>query len=243
MAIPGRIAALLVASILIHGYIFRSTWKSLEKSLEKGVKHGAKQVKKATKSSSNTISPVQVQVYMESLCIDSKKFTLNQLKPAFELLGTSIMNLEVIIYGNAQLEIDPPSLTCQHGPAECDANSYEQCAIDAFRYPARYLPFLECLFSTLPMGHRNESFDSSVFASCAQHSALDWTAIAQCHSDQDYAWNLQRQAAHQTPRDHTYVPWVVVNGKHSMNEDHDDLIQVICKAYIEKGGSHSACSR
>jgi two-component SAPR family response regulator len=55
------------------------------------------------------------------------------------------------------------------------------------------------------------------------------------------AWKVLQQAAKDTPKEHKYVPWAVVDKKH-MDEEHDELLTVVCKAYMEKGGSHAACN-
>ena len=43
------------------------------------------------------------------------------------------MAIEAVPYGNAAINYTNQSVTCQHGPQECSANSYEQCGI--YLYP------------------------------------------------------------------------------------------------------------
>ena len=147
---------------------------------------------------------------IESLCIDSKEYILQELMPTFASPLSEVMDLDVIVFGNAHLHTADQTVTCQHGEAECDANVYEQCAIDNYIYPSRYLPFLACLFVSLPMGHADTPYDASLFAACAREAALDFGALQTCH-DKD-AWPMQVQSAAKTPSDHTYVPWLVVEG-------------------------------
>jgi hypothetical protein len=190
---------------------------------------------------------VVVQVYDEALCIDCQQFILEQLRPAYATLGPGVIDLRMVAFGNAQLDdpTNPESLTCQHGVAECDANSYLQCAT-ALYHPAvyRYFPFVVCLYERLVMGGRRlEPFPAALFAACAQETALDWPALRTCHDDAEWAWQLQLQAWAETlPTQHTYVPWVVIDGEHyDMEESRDDFFNVVCEYYTTKGGTHPAC--
>jgi interferon gamma-inducible protein 30 len=182
---------------------------------------------------------VQVQISIESLCIDSKKYMLEQVIPVFSSPLSTIMDLEIIVYGNAQLNTATQTVTCQHGAAECDANIYEQCAIDNFVYPARYLPFLGCLFETLPMGHADVPYDVSYFAQCARTAALDFSTLAKCHTHD--AWAMQVQSSVKTPS-HDHVPWLVVDGVHVSDEnDTASLANIVCVALEKKGGQTPYC--
>jgi len=126
VSVPGRIAALLVASILIHGALSRSLWDGINR---KGIR---------LQSSKKVV----VKIYVEALCIDSKRFFLKQLMPTYRELGDSVMDLEIVVYGNAKIDLEAKQVTCQHGVAECDANAYAQCVTDIFAYPSRYVPFV-----------------------------------------------------------------------------------------------------
>jgi interferon, gamma-inducible protein 30 len=201
---------------------------------------GADTVQLRSTRGSSTAPKVSVQLYDEALCIGCFHFVTEQLVPAYDALGDVVMNVTVVPFGNAELDGD--TLTCQHGEAECDANSYEQCAADIYPYPGRYLPFIDCLYKSFPMGHADEPFPSSVFAGCARSAALDWASVAACHDDKARAWQLQVDAARQTPKDHKYVPWVVINGEvMDMDKDDFDLLDYVCTAYELGGGSHPAC--
>ena len=189
---------------------------------------------------------VTVQVYDEALCIGCHDFILNELVPTFELLGETVMDLQIVPFGNAHIadENDPTSLQCQHDAAECDANSYQQCAATLYPTASRYLPFIACCYQNLKMGAVHKLFPTALFADCARRSALDWASIQQCHDDDDLAWQLQLDAFHATPADHEYVPWIVIDGEHYEMEDDetDAFLKAICAAYLAKGGHHSACS-
>ena len=126
--------------------------------------------------------------------------------------------------------------------AECDANAYDQCAADVYHhYPGRYVPYIACLFDRLKMGHADTPFEASQFAACAAATGLSWPAVKDCHDDVERSWELQKQAAAETPADHTYVPWVLLNAEH-IDEEGDDLFTEVCRRYTAAGGSHPACS-
>ena len=194
---------------------------------------------------------VKMTVYLEALCIDSKRFVLDQLVPTFDLLGPSVIDLDIVPFGNAKLvEHDNDSetkgtVTCQHGNAECDANVYELCATSLYQgNPSRYLPFFACLFATLPMHRQQTLLDTSLFAACARHAAIEFSdSLAKhCHDDPARAWQLQVDANRRTPP-HDHVPWVVFNdGPHTMDEFHDSLLEVVCLVYENGGVSHPVCS-
>jgi Gamma interferon inducible lysosomal thiol reductase (GILT) len=61
--------------------------------------------------------PVAVAVYVEALCIDSQIYFGNQLMPTYEILGPMVMDLKVIVYGNAKLSnsTSGDAVECQHG--------------------------------------------------------------------------------------------------------------------------------
>lgn len=185
---------------------------------------------------------IKIQVYIESLCIDSKHFMMEKLLPTYRRLGNQVMDLEVVTFGNAKIDLEAHTVTCQHGAAECDANIYELCAADAYPDIDLYLPFYYCLFDDLPMGHREDNFGTDVFAKCAEEKNLEFDAIHACHYNNELAWKLQKHASSVTPANHHYVPYVVIDGLHNMDEEHDDLLQVICDAYRQRGGTHPACS-
>lgn len=183
---------------------------------------------------------VHVQISIESLCIDSKIYMLKQVLPVFlDSPLSTLMDLEIVVFGNAQLHTAAQTVTCQHGVAECDANIYEQCAIDNYIYPSRYLPFLGCLFETLPMGHADVAYDASYFAQCARVAALDFSTLATCHAKD--AWAMQVQSSVKTPP-HDHVPWIVVDGVHVSDEnDTASLADIVCQALKKKGGHVSYC--
>lgn len=181
---------------------------------------------------------VKVKVCTEALCPGCQQFVLKEVIPTYQALGDKVMDLQIVPYGNARMKDE--TVTCQHGVGECDANSWELCMIHAFPDPKQYLPMLECLENSLPMGSHDEKFPVSIFETCAQEANLAFPKIQLCHDDPATAKSVVDKAAKDTPSDHKYVPWAIINGQH-MDEERDDLMAAVCKAYEAAGGSHPAC--
>jgi hypothetical protein len=124
-----------------------------------------------------TVPGVSVQVLSESLCIDCQRFFQQRLIPTYHILGPSVMDLNVIPFGNSKIDVEHETVTCQHGEAECDANIWQECAVDQYPAPI-YMEFFECLEGVLPMGHRDEPFDESIFAECAASTTTSTTTTS-----------------------------------------------------------------
>mmetsp|Transcript_21137 Transcript_21137/g.34025 ORF Transcript_21137/g.34025 Transcript_21137/m.34025 type:complete len:161 (-) Transcript_21137:44-526(-) len=150
------------------------------------------------------------------------------------------MDLHLYPFGNTKLDKDSQTVTCQHGEAECDANGWEQCAVEQSS-PRVYLEFIHCLEQKLPMGHADELFPTSWFLDCAAAAdGLDEGKLQKCHDNPMLRWQLQEKYGKATP-EHSNIPWVVVNGIR-MDEEKEDLLTVVCRQYIAAGGTASACS-
>eukprot|EP00545_Synedropsis_sp_CCMP1620_P005842 CAMPEP_0119013244 /NCGR_PEP_ID=MMETSP1176-20130426/8235_1 /TAXON_ID=265551 /ORGANISM="Synedropsis recta cf, Strain CCMP1620" /LENGTH=236 /DNA_ID=CAMNT_0006966323 /DNA_START=28 /DNA_END=738 /DNA_ORIENTATION=+ len=183
--------------------------------------------------------PVKVLFCEEALCPGCGIFVETSLVPVYSQLGPDVIDLQLIPFGNAQIQ-DDGSVECQHGVGECDANTYELCAIDINPDPQDYLPFIGCLAHTLPKGSSDEPLDPQLFQDCADSSNLWWSRIQVCHDTPETVDRLVKQAAAATPDDHQYVPWVEIEGDH-MDIEHLDFKTEVCKAFLAKGGSHPAC--
>ena len=182
--------------------------------------------------------PVVVQVYTEALCIDCKHFINQHLVSTYHELGPKIMNLQIVPFGNSKLLLDKQQVECQHGEGECDANSWEQCAVQAYNPPI-YLTFIGCLETSLPMGTHNEPYDEEIFHDCADLALMDFDDLKACHDNPLLKWQHQQQFAKRTP-EHDHVPWVLINGKY-MDEEKHDLMEEVCKEYQSQGGIHPSC--
>ncbi|CAH1981270.1 unnamed protein product [Acanthoscelides obtectus] len=74
---------------------------------------------------------VNVAVYYESLCPDSRKFFTQQLYPSLQGNLSHYVNLTLVPYGKttSELNLNEHTFTCHHGPNECRGNKIQACAL------------------------------------------------------------------------------------------------------------------
>ena len=177
--------------------------------------------------------PVNVTLYMESLCPDCINFMKEQFYPTWvKFKSTGIMHVDVIPYGNAhEVEISAGyyNYTCQHGPMECTGNLIENCILKYQKYDANaYMPILHCI----------ESAKDPIAAAekCVTDAMMDWTVIDTCARGKE-GNALMHQAALITDAlqpPHTYVPWVTFNGVHTekmQQEAQKNMGKLLCDTY------------
>ena len=175
-------------------------------------------------------NPVNVTLYYESLCGGCQYFIQHQYYPAFQNIS-SIMNVGLVPYGNAEEKKKDGKwvFTCQHGKEECIGNLIETCAIHLYPNVNDYFPFIHCI-------ETSGKIPRKAAPSCAQKFKLDYSKIESC-ANGDLGNNLEHEMALKTEAldpDHTYVPWITINGVHTeklQNQAEDNLIKLICKTY------------
>lgn len=142
------------------------------------------------------------------------------------------MAIQAVPYGNAQIDTATETVTCQHGELECSANSYEQCGM--YLYPDQnvWMPYYVCLESK---GSGEGGGGDAVIAAvpeCAEAAGMDAVAIESCHANATLAWELQEQAAEVTEAaDHSYTPWVVIDGVLWSGSFTFQFKKAVCDAY------------
>jgi interferon gamma-inducible protein 30 len=168
-----------------------------------------------------------------------EKFIVEELSPTFQKLGSTAMDLQVLPFGNAHIDEEHEIVKCQHGAGECDANTYELCAIALTNnHVEDYLPFLVCTASTLPAGFAAGPFDPRLFQACAIQASLWWGALQACHDTPSLAWEVNKKGAADTPS-HPYVPYVLLNGEPMA--DGVDFKEEVCRLYQEQGFVYPPC--
>jgi interferon gamma-inducible protein 30 len=148
-----------------------------------------------------------------------------------------IMKVTYVPYGNAKIDMDAKTVTCQHGDTECFGNTYEQCAVDIYPDQSDYLPFVACVAETPTQFKMSQD---QTYEDCADAAGLDFGLISECKNDDDRVWELQVTNSQLTPADHTYTPWITVDDSLYDNSSHD-LQKAVCDAYVAKGGVSDAC--
>lgn len=189
-------------------------------------------------SAQTQISAVEVDVYYEALCPDSRRFFLKQLWPTYKKIGNSII-LKFIPYGNAEVSGSPDkwTFTCQHGPEECRGNMIQTCATEVLNNTMDSLKFVVCAFNTV----RQEK----IITECIRDKELQ-VKIRTC-ADGSMGKNLEREMALLTdaldpPQD--FIPWITINKKGSSeinNKANNALLDLICSSY--EGEKPSSCPK
>ena len=139
---------------------------------------------------------VSVLACTEALCHGCSGFATGPLADAVKDVG-AIMNVTLIPFGNAKYSV-LGKLSCQHGPDECVANSYEQCVIDAYPVFATHFPFYECLETKIDSGEPV----AQQATECAKAAGLDIAEIEACVGDKQRVASLQRKFHDMTPPEH-----------------------------------------
>ncbi|KAM4657658.1 gamma-interferon-inducible lysosomal thiol reductase [Amazona ochrocephala] len=184
-------------------------------------------------------APVELSLFYESLCPACRRFLVQQLFTTW-LLVPEALSITLVPYGNAQErnESGKWEFQCQHGPEECLGNMIETCLMQEAKDFSTYFPVIFCLESG--------SSVTETLEACLQVYApqLDRGRIAACVQGDTGAALMHRNAQRTEALDppHQYVPWVVVNGKHTdelQAQAEASLLGLICSLY--QGEKPEAC--
>ncbi|XP_076293987.1 uncharacterized protein LOC143215601 [Lasioglossum baleicum] len=193
---------------------------------------------------------IDVDVYYESLCPDSKQWIRVQLAESYYILKDYI-RLNLIPYGKANQLIDSATgqwvFSCQHGPDECDGNKAQACAIHAIKNeePADKVQELTksvvvCAMSTRFPPTEVEKCAEKLWASQKTQDAIK-ACMAGPLSSELLAENGKKTAALSPPI--SFVPTIVINGvysKENQNKAYNNFLKLICDNL--QGTKPSECS-
>ncbi|KAM4808804.1 gamma-interferon-inducible lysosomal thiol reductase [Rhinophrynus dorsalis] len=183
---------------------------------------------------------VQVELYYESLCGGCRNFLIYQLFPTWLMLN-NIMNVTLVPYGNAQERnvSGKWNFECQHGPEECLGNTMEACLINLLENIDSYFAVIFCMESSRNVTNALEP------CLAVYEPELPVKTVLECVNG-DLGNKLMHQNALRTGAlspPHQYVPWVVINGKHTDELQalaQASLFNLVCDTY--KGPKPDACS-
>ncbi|XP_054837650.1 gamma-interferon-inducible lysosomal thiol reductase [Eublepharis macularius] len=184
-------------------------------------------------------SPVSVQLYYESLCPGCRGFLVTQLFPTWIMLN-EILNITLVPYGNAkETKVEGKwQFECQHGQEECKGNLMEACLIHLLEDLGLYFPVIFCMESGSDVT-ANLPLCLKIYA--PEVSLANITACVNGDlGNQLMHQNAQRTTALKPP--HRYVPWIVINGKHTESLQSlamEALFRLVCNLY--QGELPSAC--
>merc|ERR1711953_1307927 len=96
----------------------------------------------------STGQKIQVDLYYEVLCPDSRSFVLYQLYPAWLTLQ-HIFTVNFVPYGKAYTYSrgDTFRFDCHFGPRECQGNIYHACAAAKISDSNQLLDYIRCMIN------------------------------------------------------------------------------------------------
>jgi len=185
---------------------------------------------------------VVVEIYYETLCPSSVEFLDGSFRKAWQAEELrELMDVRLYPFGNAQMlsekevnkqfkdahpEEKYPVVECQHGPEECLGNKIQACAIEKLEM-SQSVDLILCMASQGPRA----AIDTST-ADCAKkldismHGVMDCASSTQGH---DIMMDLAKKSL--DPKlQRSYVPFVMVSGKHEQAADEGDLLTPLCEA-------------
>jgi len=182
-------------------------------------------------------APVLVELYYESFCPGCRAFITTMLYPAFDKLRDSgIMKIAIYPYGNAHETKSADGswkFDCQHGEPECVGNILEVCIMKQLNWDSdMYLPVISCM----------EGADDPVSSAKGCLSALStvsYDVVKKCASGKEGNKLEHAMGAKTESLDppHQYVPWIVINGKHTdslQTQAQTNLVSLVCNEYQGK---------
>ncbi|XAR55793.1 hypothetical protein NMG60_11035996 [Bertholletia excelsa] len=187
-------------------------------------------------TSSSSPQKVKLSLYYESLCPYCANFIVNSLSKIYENGLISIVDLNLVPWGNAYL-IDNTTWVCQHGPEECQLNTVEACAISVWPDQGAHYSFrfIKCV-ERLHLENKHSAWES-----CFGAEKMNSKSIFDCYNT-GLGFQLERSFADETARlnpPHRFVPWVIVDNQ-PLENDYENFMAYICRAY-EGPGKPKAC--
>ncbi|XP_037088575.1 gamma-interferon-inducible lysosomal thiol reductase-like [Pollicipes pollicipes] len=178
--------------------------------------------------------PLDVVVYYEALCPDSRHFVVEQLAPAWRRVGAAVLAPSFVPWGKATANATDagPSVTCQHGPEECWGNRLHACVIYDTRTTDARLEAVTCLMADY------ETLNATA-PGCVRAAGLDWETVSRCAvSDVSLEKELEfgrRTQALQPPL--TSVPTITLDGSQDGQAAMlADLLFYVCETWARKTG-------
>jgi len=145
--------------------------------------------------------------------------------------------------GQAAMGMAAPScytgeLVCQHGEFECKLNRADACMKSLLpTEPMQYMDFAICIQEGAPQAGFSGT-EEQLAATCGTTTGTAWMPGGQsCWTgagDYKTGDTVVQQEASMTPL-HPVVPYVTMDGK--VFEDHDNLLQGVCKHYVSTPGA------
>ncbi|XP_025835054.1 GILT-like protein 1 [Agrilus planipennis] len=158
------------------------------------------------------VESVDVKIFFEALCPDSRHFIINQLHPAWKDLSKHDIEISFIPFGKAMSFDDGDHFVCQHGDDECYKNKIMSCALNKIDDKTKKVEYLRCSMDIFTSRRipRRQKHDAS--KQCVKNADVEWHAVEDCLKS-DQGKNLQLQAEKETMEiSPSFIPTIVYNG-------------------------------
>ena len=131
------------------------------------------------------VRKVQVEVFYEVLCPDSRHFVLDQVVSAWNSLD-AIMDVKFLPFGKATYKKDDQDkngwqFTCQHGKNECIGNMIHACANLHVKDSSKLVKYIACMI-------QNNREPKKIGESCAKSLEIEWEPIEKCSDSTEGAF-------------------------------------------------------
>lgn len=183
--------------------------------------------------------PINVAVYYEALCPDSKNFIIKQLQTTYHR-APKLLNIELIPYGKAETKTNSDgslSFTCQHGETECEANIIHGCTIESIHDTETELNMIACMI-------RDNANPKEAFHRCSKEYTIDSETIQKCYLSPHgkELLKLYGIATDALQPAVSFIPTVTLDGKQGRQASIlKDLFTELCKIASENGPPPKAC--
>jgi len=193
---------------------------------------------------------LNVKVYYESLCPDSRQFINTQLAPiAKDYL--QYMDLQLIPYGKSTHNTQGADtiFECHHGPNECYGNKIHACVVinvqsDSFRTETREVLVVQYVDCLMALSTQDSAFP---IEHCATHIQYkNWENILNC-ANSTIGSKLLQQFGEQTQTFQNPlqgVPTIVFNDKYDMETQKrafTDFRSVLCEKLMKDNIKAKEC--
>eukprot|EP01083_Nonionella_stella_P211843 765544_1 len=181
----------------------------------------------------NADAEVQLNVYFESCCSDCQNFITGAFKHAFYTPGwTNMTNITALPTGKCNETYNSNTkqyiFSCQHGSTECKGNIWMACGMSTLygMDPVKYGPFIINFMQAVINAENNDihqcpgvNMDNIAKSVCNSLDSCDWNTLSQCtRSNNGNQIYHSMVAVTPYPNAINWVPWIVLNGQHSQQE-------------------------
>lgn len=129
------------------------------------------------------------------------------------------------------------SFDCQHGPVECEANTYHACTVEAVQDQKVLLDMIACMI-------RNNYQPKEIMISCAKENHIDYEAILKCYESPHGAelLKLHGEATGALRPLASFIPTVTLDGSQGRQASIlKDLLGEVCKIIAGHGPMPTPC--